>query len=132
MADEINQSREVETTDATVGDTNIERQVVRQKTSLPKSIIAKRIVWYIFGLIITLIALRTVLLLLGANQGNAFVDTIYGIAGVFVAPFEGIFGVASYGNSMVDFSGLVAIVVYGLIAQGISMLFTLGSSRTDA
>lgn len=89
------------------------------------STVAKRVVYYIGGVIMALIALRFLFLLLGANQGSGFVDFIYGLSGIFVAPFIGIFGEPTFGASYVEISSIVAIVVYGLITVGIGKLFTL-------
>lgn len=87
--------------------------------------LAKRIVYYIGGVIIALIALRFLFLLLGANRGSGFVDFIYDLSGIFVAPFVGIFGEPTFGVSYVETSSIVAIVVYALITIGIGKLFTL-------
>lgn len=92
------------------------------------SVLVARMVWFIFGVIIAFIALRFVLLLLAANQGNAFVDFVYGVSGIFVAPFYGIFGnTPQLGSSIVDVSSIVAIIVYALIAWAIVSLATIGS-----
>ncbi len=97
------------------------------------SVFAARIVYFIFGVIAAFIGIRFVLLLLAANQGNAFVDFIYGVSGVFVAPFYGIFGnTPQFGASVVDVSSLIALIVYGLLAWGIVSLVTLASRhRTE-
>jgi hypothetical protein len=87
--------------------------------------LAKRIVYYLGGVIIAIIALRFILLLLGANRGSGFVDFVYGLSSIFVAPFVGIFGEPTFGVSYVETSSIVAIVVYALITIGIGKLFTL-------
>ena len=92
---------------------------------------ARRIVYYIGGAIIALLALRFVLALLGAAQGNPFVDFIYGLSTVFVWPFYGIFGEPVYGRSQFESSTLVAMIVYALLTVGIGRLFTLGSRDTS-
>ncbi|MEO8511633.1 MAG: YggT family protein, partial [Chloroflexota bacterium] len=51
----------------------------------------RRIVILLFGILTVLIALRIILLLLGANAGNGLVDFVYGATEPFVAPFRGIF-----------------------------------------
>ena len=106
---------------------------VREQAVGPTTFIA-RIVYFIFGVIIAFIALRFVLLLLAANQGNVFVDFVYGISGIFVAPFYGIFGnTPEFGASIVDVSSIVAILVYALISWAIVSLVTIGKrDRTEA
>ena len=98
--------------------------------TVPGSVMAKRVVYYIGGAIISLLALRFVLALLGAAEGNLFVDFVYGLSSVFVAPFYGIFGEPTYGVSQFETSTLVAIIVYALLTVGIGKLFTLGSPRS--
>ncbi|MDB5183567.1 MAG: Membrane protein involved in colicin uptake [Candidatus Saccharibacteria bacterium] len=92
-----------------------------------------RIIYFVFGVIIAFLAMRMVLLILGANQGNAIVDLVYGISGVFVAPFYGMFGYTpTFGAAVFDISSLTAIVVYALISWGLVSLITLGMrDRTE-
>lgn len=120
----------VRTTEEPVG-TTTDRQVVTDRSATPGSVMAARVVWYITGVIVTLLALRLILQLLGANEGNAFVDFIYGLSGIFAAPFFGMFNYQpSYGASYFEVGTLVAILIYALIGYGIAQLFTLGDRRT--
>ncbi|MCA9325045.1 YggT family protein [Candidatus Saccharibacteria bacterium] len=102
-------------------------------TGVSPAVLAARAIYFAFGVVIAFIVLRMVLLLLGANQANAFVDFVYAISGVFVMPFFGIFAYApSYGVSTFEISSLVAIIIYTLIAWGLASLVTLGSRhRTE-
>jgi uncharacterized protein YggT (Ycf19 family) len=93
---------------------------------------ARRVVALIFGVLITLIAIRIVLLLLGANAGNALVDGIYGITEPLVAPFRGVFSldvIAPTGASVLDIGALVAIVGWSLIAVLILAILRLPDRR---
>lgn len=121
----------VRTTDEPVR-SDVEREVVTtDREAVPGSVLAARVVWYIAGVIIALLALRLVLQLLGANEGNAFVDLVYGLSGVFAAPFFGMFNYEpSYGVSYFEVSTFVAILIYALLGWGIAKLFTLGSNRS--
>lgn len=131
MEDKQQVEREVQTTDQQVGDTAVRREVVSERTSAPTTVVLQRTVWYIVGVIVVVLAIRFVLLLLGANEGNGFVDFIYGFSGVFAAPFYGIFSYQpSYGQSTFETSTLVAIAIYALVGWGIAKLTTLGSNRT--
>lgn len=122
--------RQVVQTTETV-DRGVDRDVVVDRTEAPGSVVAARVVWYIAGVIISLLALRLILQLLGANEGNPFVDLVYGLSGIFAAPFFGMFSYEpSYGVSYFEISTLVAILIYALLGWGISRLFTLGSRRT--
>lgn len=105
----------------------------QEESTVGPSVFFARLVYYIFGIIVAFIALRFILLMLGANEGNAFVDLVYGISGIFVAPFYGMFNnTPQFGASVIDISSIVAIIVYALIAWAIGSLLTLGSrSRTE-
>ena len=106
--------------------------VERSHDSVGGSTIAKRVIWYIAGVILALLALRVVLLLLAANQGNPFVDFIYSLSNIFAWPFYGIFGYTPrYGEFYFEISTIVAMVVYALVAWGLAQLFTLTSARRD-
>lgn len=105
---------------------------VREPVTTSPANIAARTIYFIFGVIVAFIALRIILLLLAANQGNAFVDFVYSVSGIFVAPFFGIFRYTPvYGESVFEVSSLVAIVVYALIAWALASLVTLGSRRSE-
>lgn len=132
MADREEAVREVRTTDEQVGNTTVRREAVAETTSVPGSVMAQRIVWYIVGFIVAFLVLRLILQMLGANEGNGFVDFVYAVSGVFAAPFFGMFSYQpSYGVSYFEVSTLVAIVIYILVGWGIAKLVTLGSNRTD-
>jgi uncharacterized protein YggT (Ycf19 family) len=83
-----------------------------------------RLVDYIVYIIVSLLLLRFVLKLFGANSATPFVDFIYSIAGFFLAPFQFIFAnsAAPEPGSVIEWSVLVAIIVYWLIAVAITKL----------
>jgi len=90
-------------------------------------------VYLIFGLLEILLAFRFVLKLLGANPSTGFVDFVYSLSAIFVAPFTGIFNTSmSSGNvttSIFEPATLVAIAVYAVIAWGIVTLIKVISGR---
>lgn len=103
-----------------------------QTDANPKNTVANA-VWYVFGFIAILLAIRFVLKLAGANPNSGFVDFIYSASGILSAPFDNIFGVAkaTTGNttSVFEPSILVAIAVYALIAWGIVKLIRLNEAK---
>ncbi len=116
----------------TIADNNTtQRQIVETTASPSGVVIAQRIIWFIFGAISITIAIRFVLLLLGANREAGFTDFIYSLSAPFVAPFVGIFGEPTYGQSVFEVSSLLAIVVYLLIAWGIAKLLTINRPREE-
>jgi uncharacterized protein YggT (Ycf19 family) len=90
---------------------------------------ARRVVALLFGILFALLVLRIVLLLLGANEGNALVDGIYSITEPFVAPFRGVFTldtIRPVGRSVFDIAAVVALVGYVLIELLILAVLRLG------
>lgn len=104
-----------------------------RNTTPPVSITLQRLVYFIFGVIITLLALRIFLLLLSANPSNGFVDFVYQLSSVFAAPFYGILSYEpQYGSFIFEISSVVAILVYALVGWGIARLLTLGTDHPEA
>jgi hypothetical protein len=92
--------------------------------------VAARIVWYVAGVLLVLLAFRFVLALLGANPSNGFVNFIYSVSHPFVAPFFGIFSYnLRYGVSRFETFTLVAMAVYAVIAYGIARLLTINRAE---
>lgn len=127
MAERIQRVEEVRETDTT-GTTT---QVVKEEPTKSKgSTVVARLIWFVAGVIITLLTLRFVFILLGANRGSGFVDFIYDVSHPFAAPFFGVFNYdLNYGESQVELSTLVAIAIYALIAWGIAYLVTIRNRR---
>jgi uncharacterized protein YggT (Ycf19 family) len=93
---------------------------------------ARRVVALIFGVLFTLIAIRIVLLLLGANAGNGIVDAIYSITEPLVGPFRGIFSldvIQPTGQNVLDVGALVALVGWSLIALLVIAILRLPDRR---
>lgn len=130
---EEQQSVERTETSERVGDTQVDRQTVKQSTIVSGRVVLSRVIWFVVGFIVTLLAVRIVLQLLAANQGNAFVDFVYSLSGIFAAPFFGVFGYEpSYGSSVFEISSLVAILVYALVGWGIVKLVNISSPSGEA
>jgi uncharacterized protein YggT (Ycf19 family) len=111
------------------------RQEVRQVSaeSVSGSTLAARIIWYIAGVLLILLAFRFVLALLGANPNNGFANFIYSVSHPFVAPFFGLFGYnLRYGVSRFETYTLVAMAVYAVVAWGLARLATIEQPRRTA
>jgi hypothetical protein len=87
-----------------------------------------QIVWYILGLIEILLAFRFVLKLLGANPEAGFTSFIYGITYVFAAPFLSVFNRSVVAGSVFEWTTLLAMLVYWVIALGIIKLLVMGKT----
>lgn len=94
------------------------------------------LVYFLFGALEILLAFRLVLKLMGASLSSTFVGSIYGLSGIFIAPFEGIFrrgftqGIET--TSVLEPATLVAIIVYAVIAWGIVKLVRIFSGEKQA
>lgn len=88
-------------------------------------IVMTRAIWYIFGVIAAILALRIILLMLSANPETPFVDFVYTVSGIFIVPFYGIFDQPDYTRFYVDTSSIVAVIVYWLVALGLAKLVNL-------
>lgn len=82
-------------------------------------------VWWVVGLVDTLIVIRFILKLLGASTASGFVQFMYSLTQGLVAPFHGIFNTAASGRSVLEPESLVAIAIYSLIGWGIVTFFRL-------
>ena len=91
------------------------------------------LIYFFFGALEILLAFRFVLKLLGASMASGFVRLIYGLSGIFILPFEGIFrrgvtqGIET--TSVLEPSTLVAIIVYAILAWGIVKLIRVLSGE---
>ncbi len=77
-----------------------------------------QIVWYILGIINALLAIRFILKLLGANAGAGFTSFIYGITTPLASPFLNVFRISRVEGSVFEWTTLLAMIVYWLIAEG--------------
>ena len=88
----------------------------------------RRVLALLFGILAVLLALRILLLLLVANQGNAIVDFILSVTEPFVAPFRGIFAFNEVraGDAALDVAALVALIGWLLIYLLLTAILRLG------
>ncbi|RJQ36057.1 hypothetical protein C4559_05645 [Candidatus Microgenomates bacterium] len=84
-----------------------------------------QIIWYILSLVEVLLIFRLTLKALGANSFVGFTSLIYSITTPLAAPFSGILGVTITGNSLIEWSTLIASVVYLCAAWGLVYLLNL-------
>lgn len=93
------------------------------KTAATSSQSIEYLIYFLFGLLEILLAFRLVFKLAGASASSAFVNFIYGITGIFILPFEGIFSRGTTqgleATSVLEPATLVALVVYALVPWGI-------------
>jgi hypothetical protein len=83
------------------------------------------VVWLLFGILEAFIGLRVLLKLFGADPDNAFATFIYRVSRMFVWPFFGLVDEPVADGSVLEISSLIAMLVYLLIAWGITRLIYL-------
>ncbi len=108
------------------------RQQVHTETRSPGEVIAARVVYYVFGVIEVLLIMRFLLLLFGANRDAGFVAFIYALSGFFMAPFIAVFNTSVAAGATFEWSTLVALAVYALIAWGVVKLIAAVSPRSSS
>jgi len=81
-----------------------------------------RTTYFVLGVLEIILLLRFLFRLLGANQGSSFVMFLYNLSYVFVVPFYGIFNDPTFGNSVLEITTLIAMLIYALLAWGIVSL----------
>lgn len=98
-----------------------------QKTYETKKAIFRtyQVIWYILGVIEVVLAFRVLLKLLGANAESGFTNFIYMVSNPFALPFAGILGITGISNMTLEWSTLIAMGVYAIVAYGIVALFQL-------
>lgn len=108
------------------------RRLVHTELRSPIEAILARVVYYVFGVVEVLLAMRFVLKLLGASAEAGFVRFIYAFSAIFMAPFTAIFKTQTVEGATFEWSAIVAIAVYALIAWGLVALINTVSPRRSS
>lgn len=87
-----------------------------------------QVVWYILGFVEVLLAFRFVLKLMGANAGATFTDIVYTLSGFFVSPFVAVFRTTYVSGSIFEWTTLLAMIVYWVLAMGIVRIFLMSKT----
>lgn len=115
------------------GDYAQRRKVVEYAPQTRQVIVSRvnKFIWLMTAVITGLLMFRFVMKLIAANAANTFVDLMYKITDVMVAPFNGIIASPAANNgSIVDTAALFAMVVYVLVAWVLVMLIRILFSST--
>jgi len=91
-----------------------------------------RIAYTILGILEILLGIRFVLQLIGANPTSGFATFIYGITGVFVAPFNSLIGTPVSGGMTLEVTTLIAMAVYALLFWVIVSVIRIVADRPSA
>jgi hypothetical protein len=87
-----------------------------------------QIVWYLLSLLEVVLAFRFVLKLTGANPEAGFTSFMYALTWPFAAPFLAVFPRTTVQGSIFEWTTLLAIAVYWIIAWAIVRLFLMGKT----
>jgi len=87
-------------------------------------------VWFILSIIMGFLIIRFALKLLQANPEAMFTSLIYTVSDVFVYPFTAVFQNTSMEASVFEWTTLLAMLVYWLLAIAIIKLFIMSKPVT--
>lgn len=110
----------------------VERREVIRDEGIPAdgTNLAARIVTIVAGIVVSLLAMRFILSLMGANRGNGFASAVYNLSHPFVAPFFGLFSYhENLGVGRFEYETLIAILFWSLVAYGINRILTINRRR---
>ncbi len=105
--------------------------VVHEDEHTYGAVIARRVVLYLLDVLEVLLAFRFFLRLLAANPASPFVQFIYAVTQPFVYPFQGIFPQIDASGRGLVWWGVLAMIVYAIVAWGIVRLIWLLSSHQE-
>jgi len=89
-----------------------------------------QIIWYVLGVLQALLAFQFALKLLGANPAAGFSNFIYSVTYPFTLPFSTVFGASRVSGSVFEWTTLLAMVVYWLVAFGLIKILTMSKAVT--
>ena len=88
------------------------------------------IVYFLFGALELLLAIRVILQLIGVNPSNGFASFIYALSTPFVALFASLMQNPTLGGtSVLEITTLIAMLVWGIVAWLVGRLLWLVLSR---
>ena len=87
-----------------------------------------QIVWYVLTVIEVLLAFRFLLKMMGANPNAGFSSFIYGITYLFAQPFLAVFSKTYVAGSVIEWTTLLAMLVYWILAIGIIRLLVMSKT----
>lgn len=101
-----------------------EEEAHPQKAFVKKKTIFRfyQVIWYVLTVVEVLLAFRILLKALGANPLSGFTSFVYALTDPLALPFQGILVSTGNGVQLLEWSTILAGVVYFLVAYGIVAL----------
>ncbi len=90
-----------------------------------------QVIWYILGVVEVFLAARILLKLIAANPNSAFTGFVYSISAPLALPFRGVLGTTTSMDSTIEWSTIIAMAVYAVVAVGLVKLFQLIKPTTE-
>jgi len=87
-----------------------------------------QIVWYLLSILEVLLVFRFMLKLTGANASAGFTSFLYALTWPFTAPFLAVFPRTTVQGSIFEWTTLLAMLVYWMIALAIVRLFLMSKT----
>ena len=98
-----------------------ERKTLKKKKRILRW---RQVIWYVTGVIEVLLAFRLLLKLMGASSFSIFANLVYSLSEPFAYPFVGVVRSTVNLNYIIEWSTLIALAVYPLLALGLVSLLT--------
>ncbi|MFW5940882.1 MAG: YggT family protein [Chloroflexota bacterium] len=86
------------------------------------------LIWLLTGILEFAIGLRVLLKLISANPNAPFVDLVYSVTDLFLWPFLGLTVTPQANGMVLEFSSIIAMIVYAVLAWIIVRLLWLVAS----
>jgi len=91
---------------------------------------ATQIIWLFLGILEAVLAMRVLFKLIGVNASNSFATLLYGVTGLFVAPFASLAGAPAAAGMVLEISSILAMLIYLLIGWGLVKIVNVLFYRT--
>lgn len=90
-----------------------------------------QIVWFVLNILESLLAIRFVLKLLGANPAAGFSQFIYSVTYVFAQPFLNVFRMTRVAGSTIEWTTLLAMLIYYFIALALVRIILMNKPVSE-
>lgn len=109
---------------------NTQTSVVQSSSAVKPLYRGTQIVWYVLSIIEVLLVFRFLLTLIAANPAAGFSAFIYTLSYPFAVPFLYVMRSTSVAASTFEWTTLLAMLVYWIIAWGVVRLMVMGNPVT--
>jgi YggT family protein len=109
---ESHPQRTVAASETTEVETTYVRELPAPETPFKRSRRTRKTIRFIFSVIEVLLVLRFFLKVFGADPNNPFGTLLYGLTNLLMAPFGSLLPAPTFGNSVLELTTLLALVIY--------------------